>query len=96
MNILKYIVVFNFLIISEIISQNFTITAYLGSNRTSISNILLKNRSQFYTNPEFGVLLGVKVDYLVTSRMKFVSGLGISNRVFPDLIPPEPCIWLRV
>ncbi|MBK8736030.1 MAG: outer membrane beta-barrel protein [Saprospiraceae bacterium] len=98
MNILKYIVVFNFLIISEIISQNFTITAYLGSNRTSISNILLKNRSQFYTNPEFGVQLGLKVDYLVTSRMKFVSGLGISNRVFSEKsrYPGQPKYYERM
>ena len=72
MNALKVIVILNLLISSNLYSQKIGVSLYAGANRTSISNYLIKERNPLDAKSEFGFLFGVKADYKLTSKLRFV------------------------
>jgi hypothetical protein len=98
MNALKFLVILNLLISSNLYSQKLGISLYAGANRTSISNYLIKERNPLDAKSEFGFLFGVKADYKLTSKLRFVSGLGLSNRTFsePSFSPGQSRFFERM
>ncbi len=85
MKLLFYpIIFFAFLILNQLSAQKLSLDIYSGANVTSISNSLLGARDNSIRKPGIGFQLGMRAGYIVTSKMKVITGICISNRSFRE------------